>query len=497
MKATMTLARDFKVGELDRKVFGSFIEHLGRAVYGGIYEPGHPLADEDGFRLDTLKAVQALNVPITRYPGGNFVSGYNWEDSVGPKSQRPVKLDLAWESVETNQFGLDEFMKWSKLANTEPMMAVNLGTRGPDAARNVLEYCNHPAGSFYSDMRVKNGVTDPYNIKYWCLGNEMDGWWQIGAKTAEEYGRIASEAGKLMKMSDPTIKLVACGSSSRGMPTFPKWEATVLEHTYDVADFISLHVYYNNNDNDTANFLAKTLDMDLFIKTVISTCDYVKSVRRGSKDIFLSFDEWNVWPTAEPDVFDKFAKAQPRLEVDYNFEEALLVGGMMITLMNNCDRVKMACLAQLVNVIAPIMTENGGALWCQTIYYPYMQAIKQGKGIVLNNALRCDKYDSKEFTDVPFVEASVVWDEETDSITIFAVNKALDEDIELTVDLRDFDGYNVKNHTILYNDDLKAKNTKDSPNTVMPSEKSVGKVDNGKVNVMLDKHSWNMISIGK
>ena len=378
-EASIKTEKDFIVGEVDKRIFGSFIEHLGRAVYGGIYEPGNNYSDEDGYRKDVLDLVRELDVPIVRYPGGNFVSGFNWEDSIGPVAERPRRLELAWNVTETNEFGLHEFCRWAQHANSDVMMAVNLGTRGADAARNLVEYCNHPGNTYYSDLRRKNGAEAPFKIKTWCLGNEMDGPWQMGHKTSNEYGRLACETAKVMKWIDPSIELVVCGSSGIGMPTFGAWEAEVLEHTYDHADYISLHQYYGNPDNDTPNFLARTLDMDKFISSVISTCDYVGAKKRSKKKINLSFDEWNVWYHSH-DTHTPWCEAPGQLEDIYNMEDALLVGSMLITLLRHADRVKIACLAQLVNVIAPIMATSEGA-WRQTIFYPFMHASKYGRNI--------------------------------------------------------------------------------------------------------------------
>lgn len=295
MKAKITLAKEFKIGEIDKRIYGSFIEHLGRAVYGGIYEPDHPTADEDGFRGDVIDLVKKLNVPIVRYPGGNFVSGYNWEDGVGPVEKRPKRLDLAWGTTEPNYFGTNEFMKWCKKANTECMMAVNLGTRGADEARNLVEYTNHKSGSAWSDLRKKHGYDEPWDVKLWCLGNEMDGAWQMGAKTATEYGRVALEASKMMKWTDPTIETVLCGSSSVNSKTFGQWEAESLDIAYDSVDYVSLHQYYGNHDGDTMSYLSYTLQLEEFIHTVTCVCDYIKAKKHSKKTMMLSFDEWNVW----------------------------------------------------------------------------------------------------------------------------------------------------------------------------------------------------------
>ncbi|WP_274361995.1 alpha-N-arabinofuranosidase [Paenibacillus thermotolerans] len=499
MKAKMILDREFRIAEVDKRIYGSFIEHLGRAVYGGIYEPGHPTADEHGFRRDVMELVKELQVPIIRYPGGNFVSGYNWEDGVGPVEERPRRLELAWRTVEPNEIGTNEFAAWAKKANSEVMMAVNLGTRGIDAARNLVEYCNHPGGSYWSDLRKKHGYEQPHGIKTWCLGNEMDGPWQIGHKTAEEYGRLAVETAKAMKWVDPAIELVACGSSSAQMQTFPQWEATTLEHTYNAVDYISLHQYYGNRDNDTPDYLALTLDMDHFIKTVISTCDFIKAKKRSNKTINLSFDEWNVWyHSNEADrKIEPWSVAPPQLEDVYNFEDALLVGSMLITFLKHADRVKIACMAQLVNVIAPIMTDNGGKAWRQTIFYPYMHASVYGRGVSLQPVVSSPKYDSKRFTDVPYLETAAVFNEEREELTVFAVNRHLEQSLPLSCDVRSFEGYRVVEHIVLENDDLKAVNTAESEAVKPHTGGDARMADGGVVEAVLPKASWNVIRLAK
>ncbi|WP_236344491.1 arabinosylfuranosidase ArfA [Paenibacillus plantiphilus] len=495
----MVLDRAYVLSEIDSRIYGSFIEHMGRAVYGGIYEPGHASADADGFRGDVADMVRELRVPLVRYPGGNFVSGYNWEDGIGPKDSRPRRLDLAWRALETNQVGTNEFMQWAKNVNAEVMMAVNLGTRDLDAARNIIEYCNHPGGTYWSDLRKAHGYSDPHNIKLWCLGNEMDGPWQIGQKTADEYGRTASEAAKAMKWVDPSIELVACGSSFRAMPTFPQWEATVLDHTYEHVDYISLHTYYGNPDNDIANYLGRTLDMDEFIRTVISTCDYIKAKKRSKKTINLSFDEWNIWfHTLESDkVIEPWQIAPPQLEDVYTFEDAVVVGLMLITLLKHADRVKIACLAQLVNVIAPIMTENGGPAWRQTIFYPFLHASLYGRGMALRTVVSSPVYDSKDFTDVPYLESTAVWNEENGELTIFAVNRDTVNPLQLDCDLRSFEDYSLAEHLVLESDDLKACNTAANPYRVVPHNRGEAEMSGGRLTVALPKVSWNVIRFKK
>ena len=498
-KATLILDRDFSIGEVDPRLYGSFIEHLGRAVYGGIYEPGHPTADENGFRRDVMAKVRELGVPIVRYPGGNFVSGFNWEDSVGPRGSRPRRLDLAWMTTETNEVGLHEFVSWAKQANTEVMYAVNLGTRGPDAARNVVEYANHPSGSYWSDLRSRNGAKDPFGIKLWCLGNEMDGPWQMGQKTAYEYGRVANEAAKMMKWVDPSIELVACGSCAHDMPTYGAWEMEVLDQCYSNVDYVSLHRYYGNPTGDTPGFLARSMDLDDFIREVVAICDAVRGKKHAKKRLNLSFDEWNVWyhsneQDQEIQKADKWGRALPLLEDVYNFEDALLVGAILITFLKNADRVKVACLAQLVNVIAPIMTRTGGGVWAQTIFYPMMHASKWGRGEALRPVISSPVYDCRDYERVPLVDAAATLSPDG-SLTIFAVNRDLQDAIPLECDLRAFGSLRVAEHIVLHHDDVKAVNTEADPMNVAPAQGPGAEADAGRVTVRLPALSWNVIRL--
>ena len=500
-KASIILDKDYQISRIDKRIYGSFIEHLGRAVYGGIYEPGHPEADEKGFRKDVIAAVKKLGVPIVRYPGGNFVSGFNWEDSVGPVENRPKRLDLAWFTTETNEVGLHEFAEWTKKTGSDLMYAINLGTRGPEQARDVVEYANHKSGSKFSDMRIANGRKEPFDIKLWCLGNEMDGPWQMGQKTGYEYGRTANEAAKIMKWVDPSIELVACGSSNTEMPTFGSYELDMLDQCYENIDYVSLHRYYGNPTQDTPGFLARSMDMDEFIHTVASICDAVKGKKHSKKQVNLSFDEWNVWYHSneqDQEIWkrEKWDRALPLLEDIYNFEDALLVGSMLMTLIRNADRVKIACLAQLVNVIAPIMTRNGGGCWAQTIYYPFMHASQYGRGTALQALVKSPVYDCSDYENVPFIDAAAVLDDDG-NVNLFCVNRDMQEDYELSVDLRSFGDLKLADHVLLHHDDVKAVNTEKEPMNVFPGKGPGGIIDDGKASIEIPALSWNVLRFTK
>jgi len=505
------LSRDLAIGETDPRLFGAFVEHLGRCVYGGIFEPGHPTADASGFRQDVLALVRDLAPTIMRYPGGNFVSGYNWEDGVGPVATRPRRLDLAWMSTETNQFGTNEFIDWCRRAGIEPMLAVNLGTRAGDAARNLIEYCNHPGGTTLSELRRTHGFEQPHQVKFWCLGNEMDGPWQMEAKTAEEYGRLATEAAKMMKWVDPTIELAACGSSGRNMPTFGTWEDTVLEHTFDHVEYISLHTYINNYAGDTAAFLASPDLMDSFIEEVVAIADAVADRRRSSKRIMLSFDEWNVWyrtrRTPEARTRPGWPVAPPILEEIYNLEDALVFGGMCISLLNHADRVKAGCLAQLVNVIAPIMTETGGPAWRQTIFWPFAQFSNLERGRVLRTQIDSPSYAATYFDprgkqelffplpEVPLLKLAAVHDAPAGTLTLFALNRSLTEEMPLRVTMEGFSNLHLGQALQLHDSDLKAVNSKADPDRVRPSQIAEVRAERGSLHATLLPASWNVIRV--
>ncbi len=461
------------IAPLDRNLFGSFLEHLGRAIYGGVYDPGSKLSDANGFRKDVLEEVRKLGVPIIRYPGGNFVSGYHWLDGVGPKQDRPRVLEKAWDSIETNQFGTNEFMAWCKAVGALPLMGLNLGTGTPEQAAALVEYCNVEKGTKWSDLRRQHGIADPYGAKYWCLGNEMDGPWQIGHMSATEYGVKAADAAREMRYVDHSLKLVACGSSGPGMPTYLEWDREVLEQCYEYVDGLSLHRYFGNTESETggesAKFLAMNLSMERQIAETTAVCDLVRGHKRSPKKLWLSFDEWNVWYRARTgDAVDGHRKeAPPLLEEVYNLEDALLVGGLINSLVRNADRVKIACLAQLVNVIAPIMT-NADGLFRQTIYYPYSWALQYAKGAVLSLLVESAGYAVPGFGNVPYADVAGTWDEPAETITLFMLNRDLSKPRAVEVQWQDHVPSKVVASWLLTGDDLKATNSFAVPQCVAP-----------------------------
>ncbi|MBK5248152.1 MAG: alpha-N-arabinofuranosidase [Actinomycetales bacterium] len=500
LKATLVLDPAFVVGPVRRRTFGSFVEHLGRCVYTGIHDPAHPSADADGFREDVIDVVRELGVGTVRYPGGNFVSGYRWEDGVGPQDSRPTRLDLAWHSSDPNTVGVDEFIRWARKADVEPMMAINLGTRGVQEALDILEYCNVDGGTHFSDLRRQNGTDEPHNIRMWCLGNEMDGPWQIGHKTAHEYGRLAAETARAMRMIDPDLELVVCGSSGSAMPTFGAWEATVLAETYSHVDMVSAHAYYYEEDGDLASFLASAVDMDHFVESVAATADYVRAAKKQTKRIHISFDEWNVWyqqrAESEPPSGQDWPVAPVLLEDRYNVADAVVVGNLLISLLRHTDRVHSASLAQLVNVIAPIMTEPGGRLWRQTTFHPFALTAQHAKGDVLRLAVESPQVETVKFGEVNALDAVATRDAEAGEVAIFAVNRSVSEPLTLTVDIRSLGDLRLLGAQTLSNPDHTWAATADDDTSVLPRDNSSAAVSGGTVTVELPAVSWSVIRLG-
>jgi len=499
--ARLVIDPHFVVGPINRRLFGSFVEHLGRCVYDGIYEPGHATADEHGYRGDVIDLVRELGVSTIRYPGGNFVSGYRWEDGVGPRDERPRRLDLAWHSTETNQVGLDEFAIWLEKVGSEMMYAVNLGTRGVQEALDILEYANIRSGTTLSDQRVANGTPVPHNVRMWCLGNEMDGPWQLGHGTARGYAELASKTARAMRQVDPDLELVVCGSSSAHMPTFGTWERVVLEETYDDIDFISCHAYYEPFEGDYGSFLASAVDMDRFIESVVATADHVKAVRGSDKIVNISFDEWNVWYQSRYQEVDRITDVDdwpvaPRLlEDSYSVVDAVVFGNLLISLIRHADRVTAASLAQLVNVIAPIMTEPGGPAWRQTTFFPFSTTSRLARGVTLELKLECPNYDTGRYGEVSVVDAVATHDPESGTTSVFLVNRSMDEAVAIEIDVRLLGDVRVREVESLYDDDIHAANTLNEPDRVRLRPNDTALLEDGALTITLPPVSWTALTL--
>jgi alpha-N-arabinofuranosidase len=459
---TITLHTDFQIGEVDGRVFGGFLEHMGRAVYEGVYDPASSHADPDGFRTDVLAALRRLGMTVMRYPGGNFASGYHWMDGIGPREERPTVRELAWKSVETNQFGTDEFMKLCHKMEWAPMLTVNLGTGTAEEACTWVQYCNDTAGTEYADMRTANGNPEPYGVKLWCLGNEMDGPWQLGHVPADQYAQRARQAAEMMKQVDASLELVACGSSGPNMPTYVEWDRQALEGIGDLADYVSLHRYVGNPDDDTPDYLAITNSIDRQIEEVDAACRFVQAKRRSKKRAYLSFDEWNVWyKNMQMDGEDQVA---PHLiEEVYNLEDALVVAGFFNSFIRHADVVKIANLAQIVNVIAPLLT-RGNEMLIQSIFYPFEMFSRRREGVALLPAVDGPSYEGKTNGQVHYIDTSAILGD--DRVRMFATNRSLEEPIDVRIQLADRAIAALEEAELLTGPDAKAANTFEKPEVI-------------------------------
>lgn len=474
-------------------LFSGFAEHMGRCIYEGIYDPASPLADERGFRTDVLAALRELNFRAMRYPGGNFLSGYRWQDGVGPRDQRPRRRDLAWHSIETNQFGTNEFMEFCHAVNTQPMLGVNMGTATIQDAANLVEYCNAPAGTQYADLRVAHGYREPHRVHYWCLGNEMDGPWQIGHLEADEYARKAREAGKMMLWHDPSIELISCGSSSPGMATYPEWDRVVLECCWDKVNYHSMHYYAHNRDNDTASFLALSADFETYVDTLAGVLRYVKAKNRSTHNVHLSWDEWNIWYKAM-EMDGGWTEAPHLIEEVYNLEDALVAAQWMNVFLRKADVLKIACIAQVVNIIAPILTRKDSLLK-QSIYYPFMLFSRLAQGMSLDVAVSAPMYKTTRFGDMPLLDVSASYDEERKVQALFIVNRSQSESLPAEIHWQAQAPRQITRVHQMAGSDPKAANSFENPNQVMAVPVAAPALDGQQTTLLLPPLSFTVLEV--
>lgn len=487
----ITLHPDFSISPVDPRIFGGFLEHLGRAVYQGIYQPDSRHTDENGFRSDVLQALKALRLTTMRYPGGNFSSGYHWMDGIGPKDQRPTLNDLAWASIEPNQFGTDEFLKLCRLMNWEPMLACNLGTGTPEEARNWVEYCNLPGGTKYANLRVRNGSVDPSRVNLWCLGNEMDGPWQLGHVPAGQYALRAQQAAKMMKDADPDIKFTVCGSCTVDLPTYLEWDREVLDYVGDYADYISLHRYAVNRGN-LPDYLASIAGIDRQIEEVDAVCRFIQAKRKSHKRTYLSFDEWNVWyRTTGPEFTNGRGKfAAHLLEEVFDLSDALVVAGFLNSFIRHADSVKMASLAQVVNAIAPILT-RGDDLLLQSTYYPLLMFANRRDGLAMQMRISGPNYPNDIYGNINYLDGSAIWNEST--LHLFLINRSLNEMSDAIVDFNAMI-QSVESAEVLTARQATSANSFENPNEVCARSFDSIKVKNGRAELTLPPLSFAAIT---
>jgi len=481
LNASIRLDIDHQTGEIDPRIFSGFLEHLGRAVYEGVYDPGNPLSDSDGFRRDVLEALSPMAMSYIRYPGGNFVSNYDWRDGIGPRQQRPVRPDFAWKSIEPNTFGVDEFIRWCRKLGTEPMMAVNLGTLGPREAAALVEYCNLPPGTYWSDLRQKNGGAAPYNVRLWCLGNEMDGPWQAGHVPAGEYALRAQQAARLMRGIDPSIELAACGSSGRRLDTYLEWDRVVLEYCWNDVEYISAHRYSRNTEDDSDWFLAEGIEIERILEDYQGLVNYVRGVKKSDKRVYVSFDEWNVWyKNMERD--GRWTVAPHLIEEVYNLEDALICAQYLNAFIRHADLVKVACIAQVVNVIAPVLTRPDGVL-AQSTYYPFLFYSQRARGNALRPVVTCPTYRAGARGDVSVLDVSASYNGDSHAASVFVVNRSRQEDCEVTLSFAGRSPKSVNCVDVLTGDDPKAYNSWENRDVIKPQPGSASIDDDGNVRV--------------
>lgn len=527
-KAKVMVHPSYKIGEIDRRLFGAFLEPIGDWVYGGIYNPTHPTADDLGFRKDMIELTKELGIPAVRLPGGNFMSGWEWKDSIGPKDQRKAHLDLAWRQFETNEVGHDEYLEWAKRVGTEAIYTLNLGTGSSQDALHCVEYTNVEGGTYWSDLRKKNGYEKPHKVKTWCLGNEMDGPWQIDSweRDPKGYGIKTREIAKIVKYIDPDCEVVVAGTSTPNNRTYPRWDLEVLNECYNKVDYLSLHYYHTAPEGDIGALMTASTVMDEFIENEIGACDLMKAHLHSDKTVMIAFDEYGVSfgkekkkSTGRAGVIDdctynEFSEQlkrpfryndpkNPENNHHSNMLESLALSSVLMSLIRHADRVKVGCYTIGLFQIG----HDWDHVWKEIGYYPYEQFIRYARGTSLrpaidsptytSNAYNLDDFNQKpSYENVPYIEVCASHDEENGKAAIFVINRNWEEDMEVELDVSGFEGYHLVAHTEMQTDDLEAYNTYEDQK-VVPVEITDTKIENGKINMKTKKLSFNVIRLEK
>lgn len=529
-QAKITIHPRFKIGEISPRLYSTFLEPIGTMVNGTMYNPKHPSADENGFRQDFIEALAGTGMPAVRLPGGNYVSCWDWKDSIGPKEQRKTHLDLAWHQYITNDVGHDEYLRWCELVGTEPMYTVNLGTGDMRDAISLVEYTNHEGGTYWSDLRRKNGHDKPYGVKTWYLGNEMDGPWQVGSweKDPRGYGIRVNEISKAIKWVDGSIETAVCASSAPFMAHYPQWEEDVLQECYEAVDYISMHHYHVAPPGDYRALLGGSVYYEDFINTEISLCDLIQTKMRSPKKMMLSFDEYGTMarPCSElhpgrgphnmvashyifrPDR--KFILHDPdnmpnRVFPGGDMIHALTAGSTLLAFMRHADRVKIACMT---GGLGALCSSNRDHVWKSASHYVFTQLIKYGTGVSMLTDTDCETYDIPGYAiddnsqyatkeGVPYVDCASAWDENAGRLSIFIINRSDENEYPVSIDVSAFEGYSRQEHLELCCESMDEKNTFENPDVILPKLKSDSEIKDGKVFTHIKPLSWNVINLYK
>lgn len=529
-KAKVVVHPAYEIGEIDPRLYSAFLEPIGNMVNGSMYNPKHPTADADGLRHDFIDALKKTDLPAVRLPGGNFVSGWQWKDSIGPKEKRRAHLDLAWHQYIDNMVGHDEYLKWAELVGTEPLYTINMGTGGIQDAVDIVEYTNHKGGTYWSDLRAEYGHAEPYNVKTWYIGNEPDGYWQIGSweKDPAGYGNLTNEVSKLMKWTDPRIETIAAVSCSPNMLHYPDWDLEVMKQCYHSVDYISMHHYQSVLDGDLPTFLGASRYFEDYINTEVAMCDYVAAKLKSPKKMMLSFDEYatHMRPGGELHygrgeylhykahyVFDP-SREHVRHDPDNMMGRPRRGGDMLNALANastlmafirHADRVKIGCMTGGLGVLASTDREH---VWATASAYPYTQLMRYGRGTSLRTSVDCDTYDIPSYIvddtnqyyeqeGVDFIDTAAAYDKASGEVNVFVVNRNWESSNDVELDLAGFEGLSFIEHIEMYTDDLEKANTWETPDAIRPVVNANAKFEGGKLSANVKAMSWNIFRFKK
>lgn len=534
-KAKVTVHPSFEIGEISPRLFGAFLEPIGTMVNGVMYNPKQHSADEQGFRKDVISALNEAGLPAVRLPGGNYVSCWDWKDSIGPKEDRKVHLDLAWSQIITNEVGHDEYLQWAEKVGFEPLYTINLGTGDINEAMKIIEYTNHEGGTYYSELRKKYGHEKPYGVKVWYLGNEVDGPWQFGSfeKNPKDYGILVHEVSKAMKFVDGSIETVVCGSAVASLPHFPQWDLEVLEQCYETVDYVSIHPYHFAPFGDIGAWLGGSDMVEDYINTEIAVCDFVKSKVRSPKTMMLSIDEWASRPEQpkpyhygrnghlliEDDYCErihekdrKFIYHDPdvwgngmRMPASSEMLGTLANSSLLLLFIRHADRVKIGGMTFGIGALASTDRDH---VWKTSAYYPYKQLIDYAKGTSIVPAVESETYDIpgyatsnfheySEHLGVKYIEAAAAYNKEAQELNIFVINRDWNDDCDFTLDIKGFEGFDFIEHVELYSEDLDARTTYENQNVIIPNVSPDTKFENGTISAEVKKLSWNMFRFKK